>query len=102
MSDAINTTLIKLEDDTEEFSIQHFKSSSPMAYKGQIEVTSKGRRKIFDGVRWQILCRRTGLFNSFVIIFISFSSRKIVENKRIKNLFALHIIKKNMEIIIIP
>ncbi|CAF0935284.1 unnamed protein product [Rotaria sordida] len=28
------------------------------AYKGKIEVTSKGRRKIFDGVRWQILCRR--------------------------------------------
>jgi hypothetical protein len=31
------------------------------AYKGKIEVTSKGRRKIFDGVRWQILCRRPGL-----------------------------------------
>ncbi|CAF1504332.1 unnamed protein product [Rotaria sp. Silwood1] len=32
--------------------------SSSSAYKGKIEVTSKGRRKIFDGVRWQILCRR--------------------------------------------
>lgn len=32
----------------------------PAAYKGKIEVTSKGRRKIFDGVRWQILCRRPG------------------------------------------
>ncbi|CAF1010276.1 unnamed protein product [Adineta steineri] len=30
----------------------------PSTYKGKIEVTSKGRRKIFDGVRWQILCRR--------------------------------------------
>lgn len=29
-------------------------------YKGKIEVTSKGRRKIFDGVRWQILCKRPG------------------------------------------
>ena len=65
-SDQINTTLIKLEDDTDEFystAIPHLKSSSSMAYKGKIEVTSKGRRKIFDGVRWQILCRRPGLFN---------------------------------------
>jgi hypothetical protein len=34
--------------------------SSMPAYKGKIEVTSKGRRKIFDGIRWQILCRRSG------------------------------------------
>ncbi|CAF0731666.1 unnamed protein product [Adineta ricciae] len=33
-------------------------ASLSSAYKGKIEVTSKGRRKIFDGVRWQILCRR--------------------------------------------
>ncbi|CAF4516414.1 unnamed protein product [Rotaria sp. Silwood2] len=33
-------------------------------YKGKIEVTSKGRRKIFDGVRWQILCRRPEEYES--------------------------------------
>ncbi|CAF5142461.1 unnamed protein product, partial [Rotaria magnacalcarata] len=33
-------------------------ASLSSAYKGKIEVTSKGRRKIFDGVRWQILCKR--------------------------------------------
>ena len=35
--------------------------ASTPAYKGKMEVTSKGRRKIFDGVRWQILCRRPGV-----------------------------------------
>lgn len=35
-------------------------ASRSATYKGKIEVTSKGRRKIFDGVRWQILCRRPG------------------------------------------
>ncbi|CAF4271154.1 unnamed protein product, partial [Rotaria socialis] len=33
-------------------------ASLSSAQKGKIEVTSKGRRKIFDGVRWQILCKR--------------------------------------------
>ncbi|UJR26680.1 hypothetical protein I4U23_007997 [Adineta vaga] len=72
-------TSIKLENDTDD-DLSHDESSDipnqkdyfsnlsststanlaslSSAYKGKIEVTSKGRRKIFDGVRWQILCRR--------------------------------------------
>ena len=42
--------------------------SQSFAYKGKIEVTSKGRRKIFDGVRWQILCRRPGLMIIYFLI----------------------------------
>lgn len=104
-SDELNATLIKLEDDTDEFystPIPHLKSSSSMAYKGKIEVTSKGRRKIFDGVRWQILCRRSGLFNlSHRSSTVASPLLKIVENKRIKNLFVLHITKKNTKPILI-
>jgi hypothetical protein len=69
------TTIIKLEDDdltynksTElENNRDYYSTSSnriavlSSTFKGKIEVTSKGRRKIFDGVRWQILCRRAGL-----------------------------------------
>lgn len=50
----IYTTSVKIEDDYYTTSTNNFNT----AYKGKIEVTSKGRRKIFDGVRWQILCRR--------------------------------------------
>jgi hypothetical protein len=70
------TTFIKLENDSDDELTNDKKdyystlsSTSTItnpalvtAYKGKIEVTSKGRRKIFDGVRWQILCRRPGLF----------------------------------------
>ena len=69
-----STTLIKLEHDSDDDLIGEIPSqltnrlvtgdgtTQPLAstYKGQIEVTSKGRRKIFDGIRWQILCRRPG------------------------------------------
>lgn len=64
----INGMMIKLEDETDEFystTTSQFNTSSSTAYKGKIEVTSKGRRKIFDGVRWQILCRRPGLSIDF-------------------------------------
>jgi hypothetical protein len=74
------TTSIKLENETDDDLIYENSSeldnnkdyyststsanlSLSSAYKGKIEVTSKGRRKIFDGVRWQILCRRPGLFD---------------------------------------
>lgn len=72
------STYIKLENDTDddltydnssEFNnkTDYYSTSTNLnssAYKGKIEVTSKGRRKIFDGVRWQILCRRPGLFKT--------------------------------------
>lgn len=50
--------------------INHNFGTAPIAstYKGKIEVTSKGRRKIFDGVRWQILCRRPGFLNEKKIL----------------------------------
>lgn len=73
------TTYIKLENDTDDDEsselnnkkdyFSNLSSTStiihPSTYKGKIEVTSKGRRKIFDGVRWQILCRRPGLIVVF-------------------------------------
>jgi hypothetical protein len=77
-------TIIKLENDEDEdltsdksLEVQNNKDyystqssivtpSLLATYKGKIEVTSKGRRKIFDGVRWQILCRRPGLNNRIV------------------------------------
>lgn len=111
------STYIKLENDTDDdliyensLELNHQKDyySTPTslnpsitsAYKGKIEVTSKGRRKIFDGVRWQILCRRPGL----IIIYpvgLHIHVFKNVENKRIKNLFVSLITKKNMNQIIV-
>jgi len=78
------STYIKLENDTDDDltydnsselnnNTDYYSTSTSAnpslssAYKGKIEVTSKGRRKIFDGVRWQILCRRPGL----IIIYSS-------------------------------
>jgi hypothetical protein len=82
------STYIKLENDTDDdltydnsseltdkkdyySTSTNINPSLPSAYKGKIEVTSKGRRKIFDGVRWQILCRRPGLI-------IIYSSNRII------------------------
>lgn len=49
------------------------------AYKGKIEVTSKGRRKIFDGVRWQILCRRAGLIITFFTrLKLNYTTKRLV------------------------
>jgi hypothetical protein len=87
-------TFIKLENDTDDESSElnnnkdyysNLSSTSTMinpslssAYKGKIEVTSKGRRKIFDGVRWQILCRRPGL----IVVFIwSIGSQFLMETR---------------------
>lgn len=100
----INATIIKLEDEPDEFystGMPHLNTSSSTVYKGKIEVTSKGRRKIFDGVRWQILCRRPGLsINHFRSVNHSIClSLKIVESKPIRNLFVSHITKKNMAMV---
>jgi hypothetical protein len=83
MSNEINdknllSTYIKLENDIDDDLIYEnsleknsyltsttLNPSIGSTYKGKIEVTSKGRRKIFDGVRWQILCRRPGFIISF-------------------------------------
>jgi len=56
MSQKFYSTSVKIENDYYTTSASNLHT----AYKGKIEVTSKGRRKIFDGVRWQILCRRPG------------------------------------------
>jgi len=82
------STYIKLENDTDDdltydnsselnnkkdyyLTSTSVNSSLSSAYKGKIEVTSKGRRKIFDGVRWQILCRRPGLIIIYSINIIT-------------------------------
>ena len=67
-SSSLSTVIIKLEHNSDDELIAKPSTNdySPVTppfqstYKGKIEVTSKGRRKIFDGVRWQILCRRPG------------------------------------------
>lgn len=115
---SLSTTLIKLEHDSDDELIGEIPSqlshrddeptnrlairnvtTQPLAsaYKGKIEVTSKGRRKIFDGVRWQILCRRPGETGVRMsgIETCAFLSLKNVENKPIRSLYASAITKKN-------